>query len=132
MGRAEAWSRLRRQDSEAEFVELLLVEGGGSAGEGVGARLGLGEGDDLADVLLAGEEGGEAVDAEGEAGVGRCAVAEGLEQEPELELGLLPPDAEQVEDARLDVGPVDPDAARTELPAVEGEVVGLRAHLQQL
>ena len=76
---------------------------GRRAGERIGARLGLREGDDLADVLLAGEQRHQAVDAEGEAGVGRGAVAEGVEQEAELALRLLRADAEQLEDALLDV-----------------------------
>jgi hypothetical protein len=39
----------------------------GRAGHQVGARLGLGKGDDLADVLLAREDRHQPVDAEGEA-----------------------------------------------------------------
>ena len=46
----------------------------------------------------------EPVDAEGEAGVWRCAVAERVEQEAELALRLALGDAEQVEDATLDGG----------------------------
>jgi hypothetical protein len=60
--------------------------GVGALGEGSAARLGLGEGDDLADVLLARQERHQAVDAEGEAGVGRRPEAERVEQEPELGL----------------------------------------------
>ena len=48
----------------------------GACGHRVDAGLRLGEGDDLADVLLAGEDRHEAVDAEGEAAVRRGAVAE--------------------------------------------------------
>ena len=73
------------------------------AGEQVGARLGLRVGDDLADVLLAGEDRGQPVDPEGEAGVRRRPVAEGAEQEAEAGLGLLGGDPERREDLRLDV-----------------------------
>src|SRR5438477_372680 len=72
---------------------------------------------------LPGEDGGEAVDAEGEPGVGRGAVAEGVEQEPEAGLRLLGADPEQGEHALLDIGPVDSNAARAQLPPVEHEVV---------
>src|SRR3546814_9848152 len=67
-------SGLGREGAQAEVGQLLRVDGGGRAGHGVDARLGLREGDDLADVLLAGEDGHQAVDAEGEAAVGRRAV----------------------------------------------------------
>ena len=40
------------EDGEAELLELGRVDRGGRAGQRVGARLGLGERDDLADVLL--------------------------------------------------------------------------------
>ena len=65
--------------------------------------LGLREGDDLADAVLAGEDGHQPVDAHGEAGMGRRPVAEGTEQEPEAGLGLLLADAEHGEDPALDV-----------------------------
>ena len=45
--------------------------------------------------------------------------------------GPRPRRCREPEDLPLHVGPVDPDAARTELPAVEHQVVGLGAHGQQ-
>ena len=39
---------------------------------------------------------------------------------------------EQAEDARLQLGLMDPDRARPELPTVEHQVVGLAAHLQRV
>ena len=83
------WDGLRpvyafgRKQADAELVELGVVDRRRRAGERIEARLRLGEGDDLTDVLLAGEEGDEPVDAEREAGVRRRAVAEGVEQEAE-------------------------------------------------
>ena len=62
----------------------------------------------------------------------RGAVAECIDEEAELRLPLLLADAEEFEDAILHVGAVDPDRTRTEFPAVEHEVVGLRADLQQV
>src|SRR4029450_4351025 len=99
-------------------------DGGGGAGEGVGAGLGLGEGDDVADGGGAGEEHVEAGEAEGEAAPRGGAVGQAPEEEAEAVLGLLGADAEGLEDAALDVGAVDTDAARPELVAVEDQVVG--------
>src|SRR3546814_8310324 len=112
-------SGLGREGAQAEVGQLLRVDGGGRAGHGVDARLGLREGDDLADVLLAGEDGHQAVDAEGEAAVGRRAVAERLEEEPEAALGLLLVDAEQVEDPLLEGRLMDPDRAGAQLRSEE-------------
>ena len=79
---------LRRQGAQAELGELGGVDGGGRAGERVGARLRLRERDHLADVVLAAQDRGQPVDAEREAGVRRRAVAERVEQEPEARLRL--------------------------------------------
>ena len=70
------------------------LSGFGAARHEIGARLGLREGDHLADVLLAGEEGDEAVKPEGKAAVRGRAVPEGTEQEAEPCLGLLVGDPE--------------------------------------
>ena len=64
---------------QAELAQHRVGQRLGRAGHGVGPRLGLREGDHLADVLLAGQEGDEPVDAHGEAAVGRGAVAERAE-----------------------------------------------------
>ena len=60
-----------RQDPQAQLGEMVLVDPGRRVGQRIGARLGLWEGDALADVLLAGQDGRLAVHAEGEAGVVR-------------------------------------------------------------
>ena len=73
----------RRQGAQAQLGQVGGLDRGGGVGERVGARLGLGEGDHLADVLLRQQQGHQPVDAEGEPGVGRRAVAEGVEQEAE-------------------------------------------------
>ncbi len=56
--------------ADAEVGELASATAGGAAGHRIQARSGLGEGDDLPDVVLAGQDGHQAVDAEGEAAVG--------------------------------------------------------------
>ena len=104
----------------------------GRVGQRVGAGLRLRERDHLADVLLAGEDRDEAVDADGEARVRRRAEAERVEQEPEALLRVVGVDAEQREDALLDVGAVDTHRARAELPTVEHQVVRLRPHRQRV
>ena len=83
-------------------MEVGVGYGAGGVGEGVGAGLGLGEGDDLADVLLPHQQGGQAVQAHREAGVGRGAVAEGVEQEAEALLSLVGGDPQHLEDALPD------------------------------
>ena len=115
------------QQPEAQVAQLAVVDGRRCVGERILARLRLREGDDLTDVLLAGEQGDEAVDPEGEAGVGRGAVAERLEQEPELALLLLRRDPEQLEDPLLDARTMDPHRAGAQLPTVQHQVVGLAA-----
>ena len=100
------------------------------AGERVGARLRLREGDHLSDVVLAGEDRDQTVDAEREAGVRWRAVAEGVEEEPEALVRLLGVDPEQAEHRALEVRRVDTDTPRSELPAVQHEVVVLRAHVE--
>ena len=47
---------------------------------------------------------------------------------PKRDCGLLVVDAQHGEDPALDVRPVDPDAARAQLPPVEHQVVGLGPH----
>ena len=61
----------------------------------------------------------------------RGAEPECVEQEPEPLPRGCGADAQQVEDLLLDVAPVDPHAARAQLPAVEHQVVRLRAGLEQ-
>ena len=124
-GSAPVGSGMGRSPRSASAAGRHRLRG---AGHRVRARLGLREGDDLADAVLAGEDGHQPVDAHGEPGVGRRAVAEGPEQEPEAGLRLLVPDPEHGEHPALDVGAVDPDAARSQLPAVEHQVVGLGPH----
>ena len=88
-------------DPDAQLGELGGRERRRGAREQVGAGLGLGVRDDLADVLLAGQDRGQPVHPEREAGVRRRPVAEGAQQEPEAGLGLLGSDPERREHLRL-------------------------------
>jgi hypothetical protein len=81
---------------------------------------------DKADIL-AREDRDQPIDAEREAPMGWSAVAERVEEEPELAVGVGVGDAKEVEHPALQVAVVDPDRPRTELPAVEHQVVGERA-----
>src|SRR5439155_6633274 len=94
-------------------------------GEWVRAARRLREGDDLADVRLAGEERNETFDAEGEATVRRCTHLQRLQEPPEFRLSLLVGHAHRAEDPLLDLLAMDPDRARAELPAVPDQVVVL-------
>ena len=80
----------------------------------VGA-LGLREGDDVADRLGLRREHRDPVHAEGDAAVGRRAVAEAVEEEAELLPRLLVADADDVEDPLLDGGVVQADGPTGDL-----------------
>ena len=66
------------------------------------------EGDDLAERRLPGQDHDHAVEAEGDAAVGRRAVLEGLEEEAEALPRLLVGEGEQLEDPGLERRVVDP------------------------
>ena len=107
-------------------AELLVLPGLGHRRRlehRVGPRLGLREGHHLADVRLAGEERGPAIDAEGDPAVRRRAVLECVEDGPELLAHPLARLTLEQERALEELAPVDPDRPATELPAVEREVV---------
>src|SRR6202011_3692821 len=82
--------------------------------------------DHLADRLLAGERRDDPVEPHRDPAMGRRAVAERVEQEPESGLGLLGADPDDLEHAPLDVRAIDADRSATDLAAVEYQVVGAR------
>src|ERR1700722_2232971 len=78
-----------RGDVDARLLALLRGDRRGRAGERVVAGGGLGEGDDVADAVAAGQQHEQAVPAERDAAVRGRPEAQGLEQEAELRGGLL-------------------------------------------
>src|SRR6266516_3666650 len=97
----------RWEAAEADLGELVVGDLGGGAGERVGAGLGLGEGDHLADRVDPGEQRHDPVEPEGEATVRRRAIFEAPQEEPEPLLRLRTADPQLLEDLALHVRPVD-------------------------
>src|SRR5881628_1651382 len=93
--------------ANSEFIQLLRVDRRGRLAHQVLRARGLREGDDVAERLAAGHHHRHAVESEGDAAVGRSAVAERLEQKSEALSRLLLPDAERAEHARLQLGAID-------------------------
>src|SRR5687767_1283840 len=83
---------------EAQLTKLCLSHRGRGAGEEVGPRLRLREGDDLSDVVLPGQHGGHPVEAEGDASMRGYPVPERLQQEAEPFPGLVLRVAQDPED----------------------------------
>ena len=71
------------------------------------------------------------IEPEGNPAVRRRAKFERIEQEPELCLRLLLVDAEQIENAQLDIAPMVPDTPAADFAAVEHHVVGLRPYFER-
>src|SRR5699024_6575486 len=80
---------------------------------------------DFADRVDTGQQGHDAVPAEGDAAVRGRAELEGLEQEAELLRRLLFGDAHDLEHALLDVPAVDADRTAADLVSVAHDVVGI-------
>src|SRR4051812_18289943 len=96
-------------DLEGQLVQLFLVHRCWSACQWVGLAGGLWEGDYLSDAVAAAQHRDYAVDSEGDAAVGRCAVLQGVEEEAEALLSVRLADPECGEHLPLHVGPVDTD-----------------------
>src|SRR5881409_279877 len=88
-------SALRLAQPNVQLAQLLLVHRRRSMREQILRALGLGKGDDVADRLAAGHHRDDAVQAEGDAAVRRCAVLQRFEQEPELVLRLVGSDRQR-------------------------------------
>ena len=113
------------RQADVEVAELPGVDGAGGAGHEIGAARRLGEGDAVADVGQSRVEHHQAIQAEGDAAVGRGAVAEGSEEESEFLIGLRGGQAQEAEDPGLDVRVVATDRATGGLLAVDDEVISL-------
>src|SRR5262245_17204657 len=109
----------RREECEAEVLELPGVDRCRRVRQRIRTGLRLRERDHLADVLLAGEQRDETIHANRETCVRRRAVTERIEQEAEAFLRVFRSDPEQREDALLQLGPVNSHAPRAQLPTVE-------------
>src|SRR5262252_470359 len=96
-------------ERDVQLVELLLRHRTRRLRHQVGALLRLRERDHVAQRIGAAQEHGQPIDAGCDAAVGRGAVLERLQQEPELRLRVLVAEAERAKHARLDVGAVDTD-----------------------
>ena len=107
--------------------ELGAVDRRRRARQRVRSAGGLGERDDVADRVAAGEQRDDPVEPEREPAVRRRAVAQRVEQEAEARLRLLLGDAERGEHLLLDLGAVDTDRAAADLDAVDHDVVAARA-----
>ena len=108
-----------------QLAQLLLVHRRRRLGQQALGALGLGEGDHVADRLGAGHHRHDPVETEGQATVRRRAIAQRIEQEAELGLGLLGIDGQRPEDLALHLLAVDAHRATADLPAIERQVISL-------
>src|SRR4051812_16377086 len=109
----------------SELPQLFLLHFGRRAAHRVDARLVLRECDHVAEIRLLREHHHHPVDPEGDPAVRRRAHGQRVEKEAELRPLLLRRKLEDGENARLDVGLVDPEGPATELLPVADEVVGM-------
>ena len=84
-----------------QLAQLLVADDAGSVRERARGLLGLGEGDHIADGFRAGQDGADAVNAEGDTAVRRCTELERFQQKPEFGVRLRVLDAERGEHAFL-------------------------------
>src|SRR5262245_20836408 len=123
-----AGERRLRVDLDPELAEVGGVDGRGGTVHERGRAGRLRERDGVADGFAAVKEDHQPVEAERDAAVGRSAVLERFEQEPELGAQLLGRHSYGPHDRLLDVLPMDADASARELVAIGREIVELRAH----
>ena len=114
---------------DAQFFQLIGADSRRSFGHGALRALGLGECDDIPDRIGAAQKHDQPIEAEGDSTMWRSAIFQGLQQETELRLRLILPDAQQVEDPELNITAVIPYAAAADLAAIEHHIVGLGSGL---
>src|SRR5438094_8266307 len=124
VGQAAALT-LRRLQTDSQLVQSFLRRRSGSSSQRIGAAGGLREGNDLANVGFACKQRDEALDPERKPAMRRGAHAQCSQEPAELGVRLLLGPSHRLEDALLNLLPVDPDRAGSELPAVPGQVVGM-------
>src|SRR5881397_3715961 len=94
-------SALGLAQANVQLAQLFFVRGRRRPREQVLRALGLWKGDDVADRFGARHHGHDAIQAEGDPAMGRCAVLERLQEEAEFLLCLLGADRERAEHLRL-------------------------------
>ena len=97
-----------------QLSQLLLGDRGRRVGHQVDGFGGLGEGDDLAQTGRSGQQHDDAVEAEGDAAVGRRAVLQSVEEEAEAGASFLVADAKRLEYLLLHVLAMNTDGAGAE------------------
>ena len=117
---------LRIMNTHMQFGQLRRINLRRRAGQRTGGGGGLGEGDHLADGILASHQRADAVETEGDAAVRRAAVAQRLQQETEAALRIFFRNAQQFEYDLLHFRAVDTDRAAADFGAVEHHVIGPR------
>ena len=108
-----------------QLFELLQAHIRRRLGHQATGLLGFGEGDGVADRLLARQQHHHAIEAEGQAAVGRGPHVEGFHQETELAVGLLQGQADRFEHLALQGRIVDAQGAAAQFQAIEHQVIGL-------
>src|SRR5690349_17036145 len=96
-------------ECDAELAKLAVGDRRWGVAHQVGAARGLGERDHIANRRLAGQEHHQAVQAEGDAAVGRGAVLQRVEQETEAAARFVVAETERREDLRLYVAAMNTD-----------------------
>ena len=109
---------------DAEDVKLGLVNHIGRFAHQIERAVCCRERDDIADVVGAGQHHDQTLKADADAAMGRCAVAEGIQEEAESLLRLFHGQADCLEDLFLQILVVDTDGAGKQLIAVENQVIG--------
>ena len=115
---------LLRRQTEAEFLKLGVIDGGGGFIHNIAARIVLRECDNVADCVLSGKNRYETVEAEGESAVRGRAILECVHKESELFVGALRGEAQKLEHLILKFGVVDTYGAASELGAVDDDIIG--------
>ena len=114
----DAWNELEPLPSfhinlDTQLVELFLADGRRRLAHHIATRVVLRESNEVANRVGTGKDRAQAVEAEGQTGVWRCAVGEGIHQEAELGSGALVGEAEGVEHLVLQHAVMDTDGAAT-------------------
>ena len=109
--------------TDMQFAQLLFFNGSRGLREQTLGALRLRERNHVADRIGAAHHRGDAVEAEGDAAVGRRTELEGVEQEAKLLTGFFLANLEGFEDLFLHFFTVDSDGTAAHFPAVENHIV---------